>query len=288
MADPDAVSMIQTASHLSPDAVRDIQTASPETGLESSSIFIPIAEPSLRLSEKKPNMELDISIDYPLDLQPWRMYPLFFVAYLSEPIMLLSLLCGIEGGLLEKKLKEKSGHVKWKEKSGRVKWKERDTNALPVCIWMQVGDKGLSLSSVLTLRRWLLISHCRLNSASHNFAVRLEETKKPTIYFFPFFDASWVEGYMVKKEVIGGGGDDREFVVIGDVGGVLFGGLEGGDLLEDDIETLRGSERCIREVVIEMKKNVERLAGPSGNMVNVADKEETGEYRGSSEGGPLY
>ncbi|GKB86783.1 hypothetical protein Tco_0959055 [Tanacetum coccineum] len=51
-------------------------------------------------------------------------------------------------------------------------------------------------------------------------------------------------------------GDDREFVVIGDVGEVLFSGGEGGDLLEDDIETLRGSERCIREVVIEIKKNV--------------------------------
>ncbi|GJV18976.1 hypothetical protein Tco_1367996 [Tanacetum coccineum] len=38
-ADPDAVSMIQTASHLSPDAVGDIQTASPKPGLESSSIF---------------------------------------------------------------------------------------------------------------------------------------------------------------------------------------------------------------------------------------------------------
>ncbi|GJS25066.1 hypothetical protein Tco_0453698 [Tanacetum coccineum] len=34
-ADPEAVSMIQTASHLSPDAVRIIQTASSESGLES-------------------------------------------------------------------------------------------------------------------------------------------------------------------------------------------------------------------------------------------------------------
>ncbi|GJZ55440.1 hypothetical protein Tco_0610633 [Tanacetum coccineum] len=33
--------MIQTASHLSPDAVGNIQTASPEPGLESSSIFTP-------------------------------------------------------------------------------------------------------------------------------------------------------------------------------------------------------------------------------------------------------
>ncbi|GJU27877.1 hypothetical protein Tco_1166498 [Tanacetum coccineum] len=41
-ADPDAVSMIQTASHLSPDTVENIQTASPEPGLESSSIFIPV------------------------------------------------------------------------------------------------------------------------------------------------------------------------------------------------------------------------------------------------------
>ncbi|GKC59362.1 hypothetical protein Tco_1086960 [Tanacetum coccineum] len=59
-----------------------------------------------------------------------------------------------------------------------------------------------------------------------------------------------VKGYMVKKEVIGEG-DDREFVVTADVGGVLFGG---GD--EDDIETSRVSERCIREVVIKKKKNV--------------------------------
>ncbi|GKG32354.1 hypothetical protein Tco_0429864, partial [Tanacetum coccineum] len=35
LADPDAVSMIQTASHLSPDAVRIFQTASLESGLES-------------------------------------------------------------------------------------------------------------------------------------------------------------------------------------------------------------------------------------------------------------
>ncbi|GJZ97602.1 hypothetical protein Tco_0670055 [Tanacetum coccineum] len=35
MADPDVVSMIQTASHLSLNAVRMIQTASPESGLES-------------------------------------------------------------------------------------------------------------------------------------------------------------------------------------------------------------------------------------------------------------
>ncbi|GJX67201.1 hypothetical protein Tco_0302928 [Tanacetum coccineum] len=42
-ADPDAVSMIQTASHLSLDAVGNIQTASLEPGLESSSIFIPVS-----------------------------------------------------------------------------------------------------------------------------------------------------------------------------------------------------------------------------------------------------
>ncbi|GJU11297.1 hypothetical protein Tco_1133693 [Tanacetum coccineum] len=34
--------MIQMASYLSPDAVRNIQTASPEPGLKSSSIFIPV------------------------------------------------------------------------------------------------------------------------------------------------------------------------------------------------------------------------------------------------------
>ncbi|GJW03055.1 hypothetical protein Tco_1561911 [Tanacetum coccineum] len=42
-ANPYAVSMIQTASHLSPDAVGNIQTASLEHGLESSSIFIPVS-----------------------------------------------------------------------------------------------------------------------------------------------------------------------------------------------------------------------------------------------------
>ncbi|GJU33071.1 hypothetical protein Tco_1176660 [Tanacetum coccineum] len=51
------------------------------------------------------------------------------------------------------------------------------------------------------------------------------------------------------------GGDEREFVVIEEVGRDLYGGGEGGDLLEDDIKTLRRSEGCIREVVIEMKKN---------------------------------
>ncbi|GKC24106.1 hypothetical protein Tco_1026256 [Tanacetum coccineum] len=53
-----------------------------------------------------------------------------------------------------------------------------------------------------------------------------------------------------------------------------------GDLLEDDIETLRRSEGCIGEV--------ERFTGPNRNRVKVADKEETGEFCGSSEGGPLY
>ncbi|GKB80351.1 hypothetical protein Tco_0947246 [Tanacetum coccineum] len=42
-ADLDVVSMIQTASHLSPDAVGDIQTSSLEPGLESSSIFTPVS-----------------------------------------------------------------------------------------------------------------------------------------------------------------------------------------------------------------------------------------------------
>ncbi|GJZ90553.1 hypothetical protein Tco_0662480, partial [Tanacetum coccineum] len=47
MVDLDAVSMIQTASHLSPEAVWIIQTASPEPGLQSScplailSVFFP-------------------------------------------------------------------------------------------------------------------------------------------------------------------------------------------------------------------------------------------------------
>nr|GEX90001.1 hypothetical protein [Tanacetum cinerariifolium] len=43
-SDPDDVSMIQMASHLSPNMARDIQMASPEHGLESSSIFIPEME----------------------------------------------------------------------------------------------------------------------------------------------------------------------------------------------------------------------------------------------------
>ncbi|GKD74666.1 hypothetical protein Tco_1332948, partial [Tanacetum coccineum] len=42
-ADPDAVSMIQTVSYLSPDVVRIIQTTSLESGLESSSIFTPVS-----------------------------------------------------------------------------------------------------------------------------------------------------------------------------------------------------------------------------------------------------
>ncbi|GJU94447.1 reverse transcriptase domain-containing protein [Tanacetum coccineum] len=40
---PYAVSIIQTASHLSPDALGNIQTVSPEPGLESSSIFTPVS-----------------------------------------------------------------------------------------------------------------------------------------------------------------------------------------------------------------------------------------------------
>nr|GEZ68344.1 zf-CCHC domain-containing protein/DUF4219 domain-containing protein/UBN2 domain-containing protein [Tanacetum cinerariifolium] len=40
-SDPDAVSMIHMASHLSLDAVGNILIASPESGLESSSIFMP-------------------------------------------------------------------------------------------------------------------------------------------------------------------------------------------------------------------------------------------------------
>ncbi|GKA11784.1 MAK10-like protein [Tanacetum coccineum] len=42
-ADPDAVSIIKMASHLSPDVVWDFQTASPESGLQSSSIFTPVS-----------------------------------------------------------------------------------------------------------------------------------------------------------------------------------------------------------------------------------------------------
>ncbi|GJT09378.1 polyubiquitin 11 [Tanacetum coccineum] len=47
--------MIQTASHLSPDAVGDIQTASPESGLESLSIFIPVSYLVLFLPKLSPN-----------------------------------------------------------------------------------------------------------------------------------------------------------------------------------------------------------------------------------------
>ncbi|GJS60786.1 hypothetical protein Tco_0655570 [Tanacetum coccineum] len=53
----------------------------------------------------------------------------------------------------------------------------------------------------------------------------------------------------------GGEGDDKELVVIGEVGGVLFGGGDGEDLLEDNIKILRRSERFRREEVIEIEKN---------------------------------
>ncbi|GJV51019.1 hypothetical protein Tco_1446760 [Tanacetum coccineum] len=48
---------------------------------------------------------------------------------------------------------------------------------------------------------------------------------------------------------------ERELFEIGEVGVVLVGGGEGGDLLEDDIENLKRSERFRSEDVIEMKKN---------------------------------
>ncbi|GKB21041.1 putative ribonuclease H-like domain-containing protein [Tanacetum coccineum] len=57
-----------------------------------------------------------------------------------------------------------------------------------------------------------------------------------------------------------------------------------GDLLEDDIENLKRSERFRSEDMIEMKKNDERMAGPKENRVKVAEKEETGKFRGSPDG----
>ncbi|GKG59072.1 hypothetical protein Tco_0602781, partial [Tanacetum coccineum] len=55
MTDPDVVSMIQTAYHLSLDAVRNIQTASLDHGLESSSIFIPVSYLVCFLPKLSPN-----------------------------------------------------------------------------------------------------------------------------------------------------------------------------------------------------------------------------------------
>ncbi|GJX40876.1 hypothetical protein Tco_0255866 [Tanacetum coccineum] len=62
---------------------------------------------------------------------------------------------------------------------------------------------------------------------------------------------------------------EKELFEIGEVGVVLVGGREGGDLLEDDIENLKRSED-----VIEMKKNDvhERKVGPKENRVNVCRK----------------
>ncbi|GKB94934.1 hypothetical protein Tco_0981071, partial [Tanacetum coccineum] len=59
-----------------------------------------------------------------------------------------------------------------------------------------------------------------------------------------------------------------------------------GDLLDDDIEILRRSKRFRREEPIEMETN-ERMVVPKGNRVKVAEKEETGKFDGSPDGGPI-
>nr|GEV69923.1 hypothetical protein [Tanacetum cinerariifolium] len=85
-----------------------------------------------------------------------------------------------------------------------------------------------------------------------------------------------------------------------------------GNLLEDDIENLKRSERFRSEYVIEMNKNddhiyigilgkawywrmqilrsvlfrKERMAGPEENRVKVAEKEETRKSHSSPDGGP--
>ncbi|GKE07616.1 hypothetical protein Tco_1399634, partial [Tanacetum coccineum] len=72
-------------------------------------------------------------------------------------------------------------------------------------------------------------------------------------------------------EFCGGEKDERELLKIGEVGVVLFGGGE-----EEDMRILRRSEGFRRED--------ERMAGPKENRVKVAEKEETGKFRGSSNG----
>ncbi|GJS24542.1 hypothetical protein Tco_0453174 [Tanacetum coccineum] len=68
----------------------------------------------------------------------------------------------------------------------------------------------------------------------------------------------WLEGGGIYGEVgvefYKGEEDERELFEIGEVGVVIFGGGE--DLLEEDIEILRRSERFRRDEVIEMEKNV--------------------------------
>ncbi|GJT31123.1 hypothetical protein Tco_0911398 [Tanacetum coccineum] len=53
------------------------------------------------------------------------------------------------------------------------------------------------------------------------------------------------------------------------------------DLLEDDIENLKRSERFRSEDVIDIEEEWERMDGSKENMVKVAEKEETGIFRGS-------
>ncbi|GJV95070.1 hypothetical protein Tco_1546647 [Tanacetum coccineum] len=81
-------------------------------------------------------------------------------------------------------------------------------------------------------------------------------------------------------EFCGGEEDERELFEIGETRA---------DLLEDDIEILRKSERFRRE---EIRRSVlfrmERMAGPKGNRVKVAEKEETRKFCGSPDDGPIY
>ncbi|GJZ79207.1 putative ribonuclease H-like domain-containing protein, partial [Tanacetum coccineum] len=71
MADPDAVSMIQTASYLSPDAVRNIPMASSEPGLKSSSIFIPVSYLVRFLPKLSPNHVWESLVEGEGKVYPW-------------------------------------------------------------------------------------------------------------------------------------------------------------------------------------------------------------------------
>ncbi|GJU28085.1 hypothetical protein Tco_1166706 [Tanacetum coccineum] len=68
--------------------------------------------------------------------------------------------------------------------------------------------------------------------------------------------------------------DERELFEIKEVGVFLFSGGEG----EDDIENLKRSER--------FRSEEERMGWTKENRVKVAEKEETGKFHGSPDGGP--
>ncbi|GKA26578.1 hypothetical protein Tco_0712687 [Tanacetum coccineum] len=52
-----------------------------------------------------------------------------------------------------------------------------------------------------------------------------------------------------------GKGCDKELVVMGEVGGVLLGGGDGGDVLEEDMRIMKRSEEFRREEVIECEED---------------------------------